>query len=453
MANFDNIYGGELIIILTNMTNPEKTPPLEVVKTEREQAPTPTLGELASLAEFDAKRFKKVAETATNEKVKTSLQKDAYKKADINRLLQSLVERNMRSVDDVLEKLFGDVRAAETQPSISESVRKEIEAKKSAIEFLATNRNAQLNTHTDFQTWQQEKMTAQAKRMAEQRTARAQTERVVAAPKIEKVYRDIGIESPTEREKSRERAAELVLQDGGVRIHMSVERNLSARGNSGFQDLETRIQDGRSSSSARGSIEGQLLLRDDIMRRKGLDDVLNEHGIKEIIDIRHDTKPVYETVTIPGKKGVLGIGKIPDRTERRATGGYEPILHSEIVSGGKKEPAVRLTYLIPQTEWRDYSGRKGQMMSVEIVLPESIAKEIEQTLDRDPATMRRIVERVLKEKLLKDPKAWETPQGYGDSLRPPYDKWDAEHGGGKIYVQQERAELGFHEESVRKLKK
>lgn len=287
----------------------------------------------------------------------------------------------------------------------------------------------------------------------EKQRVRVEADRAKTAGKVETVYKQLGVESPNEREKSRERVAELVLQDGGVRIHTSVERSLSAKGNSGFQDFETRIQDNRPPSSARGSIEGQLLSRDDVMRRKGLDDVLKEHGIKEIIDIRHDTKPIYDTVTIPGKKGVLGIGKTPDRTERRATDRYEPILHSEIVSGGKKEPSVRFTYLIPQSEWRDYSGRKGQMMSVEIVLPESTAKEVGQTLERDPAAMRSIVERMMKEKLLKDPKAWETPQGSGDSLRPPYDKWDAEPNGGKIYVQKEGTEPGFHEAQAHKVKK
>ncbi len=287
----------------------------------------------------------------------------------------------------------------------------------------------------------------------EQQKARVDADRAKTAGKIEDVYQQLGIESPIGQERSREKVAKLVLQDGGVRIHISVERSLSVKGNSGFQDLETRIRDGRPPSFARGSIEGQFLSRDDKMRRKGLGDVLNEHGIKEIIDIRHDTKPVYDTIIIPGKKGVLGIGKTPDRTERRATGRYEQILHSEIVNGGKKEPTVRFTYLIPQSEWRDYSGRTGQMMSVEIVLPESSAKEVEQTLERDPAAMRRIVERVMKEKLLKDPKAWETPQGSGDSLRPPYNKWDAEPSGGKIYVQKEGAEPGFHETQVHKVKK
>lgn len=285
---------------------------------------------------------------------------------------------------------------------------------------------------------------------------RAEAERAKTAGQVEAAYQQLGVESPTEREKSREKAAELVLQDGGVNIHMSVTRDFSTQEypSSGFQNLTTRMLDKkRPPSEALGGIEQQLVSANDSMRGKRRDDVLKEHRLREIIDIRHVTKPVYETVTIPGKKGVLGIGKTPDRTERRATSRYEPTPHSEIVSGGKKEAAVRFTYYIPQTEWRDYSGRSGQMMSVEIVLPESTAKQLEQILERDPAAMRKIVERVMKEKVLKDPKAWETPQGSGDSLRPPYDKWDAESGGGKIYVQKEGMIPGFHAEAMKKVQK
>lgn len=289
------------------------------------------------------------------------------------------------------------------------------------------------------------------RRSQETRRARAVTDHVTTAVGVETAYQQLGVESPTEREKSRERAVELVLQDGGVRIHTSIEHSLSVKGYSGFQNLEARIQDNRNPSS--GVIEAQFLAPCESSRGIRLDEALKQHGIKEIIDIRHDTKPVYETITIPGRKGVLGIGKTPDRTDRKFTGRYEPVLHSEHVSGGKKEPAVRFTYYIPQTEWRDYSGRSGQMMIAEIVLPESVARKVEQTVMRDTVAMREIVERIMKEKLLKDPQAWETPQGNGDSLRPPYDKWDAEPNGGRIYVQKEGGEPGFHEELVHKAMK
>ena len=261
-------------------------------------------------------------------------------------------------------------------------------------------------------------------------------------------------ENLTEREKSRERAAEIVLEDGGVRVHMSVAKSLSLSpyGSDGFQNLETRIQDHRQPNVVIEEITMQFLSRDEFMRNIRLDNALNDRDIKEIIDIRPEVRPTYETVTVPGKKGVLGFGKMPDRTERKATGRYESILHSEIVSGGKNEPVVRFTYYIPQTEWRDYSGRQGQMMVVEIVLPESAAKELEQILKRDPAAMRQIVEEVMKKRFLEDPGDWEKSQGYGDSLRPPYEVWDAEPNGGRIYLQTAGKEPGFHEDRVYKVK-
>ena len=255
-------------------------------------------------------------------------------------------------------------------------------------------------------------------------------------------------QTPEQIEQLRERAAEIVLQSGGASVFTSLDKELSPNYSAGFQNLETRTQGKASSAGSR--IESQFLSQNERSKGTRIDEALKEHGIREIVYISREQQPVFETVTIPGKKGTLGIGKTPDRTEKRATGRYEPTLHSDIVSNGKKEAAVRFTYYIPQSDWRDYSGRRGQMMAVEIVLPESDARVVEQTLESDPAAIRRIVERVMKERLLKDPKAWETPQGNGDPLRPPYESWDAEPGGGTIYVQTEGMTPGFHPEAAKK---
>jgi hypothetical protein len=259
------------------------------------------------------------------------------------------------------------------------------------------------------------------------------------------------VDGQTEREKSRERIAEIVLKEGGIRINTSIRSSLSPRGNAGYQNLETRVQGRREPRTTLGNIEAQFFSKNESHVDR-LDTIMKKHGIKELIDIRHDKKHVYETVTVPGKKGVFGFGKTPDTTEQRYTGRSEAVLHSEAVSGGKQEPVVRITYFIPQGDWKDYSGRAGQYMLAEILLPDLAAKEVERVLEQDPAVIRRIIERVMKEKLLKDPGAWETPPGPNtDSLRPPYDKWDAEPNGGKIYIQNEGSEPGFHEENFRKV--
>ena len=291
--------------------------------------------------------------------------------------------------------------------------------------------------------------------------------------KLENLYKDAqekdGSKEPElDIEKLHEQAAEIVLKDGGVRIYTSVIPSLSEKGSAGFQNLETNINDGRQPAKAIYNLQCQLFTQDDFKQYGSgivsIGEALDKYGLKEIIDIRHDVTEEYEEVTIPykkGRKGFFGLGKTPNRLahiEKRETGKKRLMNHNEIVEGGKNEPAMRFTYLVlsnRQNKWRDYSGRYGQMLSAEIVLPESSAKEIEKILERDPAAMRAIVEQVMKEKILKDkPEEWKKPQGSGDSLCPPYEKWDAEaEGGGKIYIQKEGTECGFHEDRVHKVKK
>jgi len=263
--------------------------------------------------------------------------------------------------------------------------------------------------------------------------------------------------SPSEAMRLREQAAEMVLRDGGIRVHTSVESDLSPKESAGYQDLETRIQDGLHTASALGAIQGSLWSQED-SEFHDVRGILKKRGINEIIDIRYEGKrPIFESVTVPGKKGFLGMGKTPDRVEQRETGRYEVIQHCDIVENGKKEAAIRITYHArgddydDNTGWRDYSGRFGQEMTAEIVLPESTGKQVADMLKRDPALIRTIVERIMKEKILSDPEAWDRPYQMGDTLRPPYEQWDNKNQGGRIYVLTEDMEPGFHEEAFRRI--
>ncbi len=269
---------------------------------------------------------------------------------------------------------------------------------------------------------------------------------------LNKVREKIGIKPSEEKEKTRERMIQLVLKDGGIRIHTSIEKDISQKGYSGFQNLETRIQDGGQPDVAIFFLESNLGRR--------LQDAIEEEAINEFIDIRHLTKPVYEEVTIPGKKGFLGMGKTSERIEHKKTDKEEPIKHNDIVQNGKLENTMRITYYAAGkhydgvTEWQDYSGRSGQILIVEIVLPESSGKEIENELKKDPELIRNIVERVMKEKMLKNPDSWDRPyfKDNDNTLRPPYERWDAQPTGGRIYIQTEDMDVGFHEDAVYKIK-
>ncbi|MCR4325281.1 MAG: hypothetical protein NUV59_00530 [Patescibacteria group bacterium] len=288
------------------------------------------------------------------------------------------------------------------------------------------------------------------------RTARQEAERQAAsekanAAKIAALHQQLGIKNP---EQMREEVIQKALEEGGSRMYTSVADDLSQRESAGYQSIEdSRINDGRGQSGI-GRIFADASAKLEGGMQSGLSESLGKRGLQELIDIRIDTKPVYEQVRIPGRKGVFGIGGTPEQIERRATGRTEPIKHSEIVKGGKDEPAVRISYFAgaKDSQWKDYSGRYGQLLVFEMLVPASVAKEIEQEIAKDPAVIRDIVGRFAKDKILKDPKTWETPYRGGDPLRPPYDRWDAKTGG-RVYVQKEGDASGWHDENIRQVKR
>ncbi len=297
-----------------------------------------------------------------------------------------------------------------------------------------------------------EEYLAREARQAQERAA--QQEHQHNAQRLGALHQQLGIKDPNQL---REGIIQKALAEGGARLHTSVPRDVSPSGNSGFQSLDSRVSNWDAAGATVSSIGNQL-------RAPGrhenvvLERELNAHGLAEIVDIRRKFKPGVENVIVPGKSGFLGIGGTPNRTERRRTGRDVVPTHAEMVSGGKDEPAVRITYVANSVHldrdsagWRDYSGRQGQMLLFEIVLPESVGREVEKQIESDPGFIRSLVERYAKEKVLKAPTAWEAPQGQGDSLRPPYERWDAKTGG-KIYVQKEGEAPGWHDENVRKIR-
>lgn len=281
---------------------------------------------------------------------------------------------------------------------------------------------------------------------------------------LSQVRKEIGIESQ-EQELNKEKLVKSILEDGGFRAHTALSKEVSGLDHQGFYSLESRIDDNRYPSTAIGEAAQRLLTRSDRGRFseniQGVREVLAEHGISEMLDVQKEQAQEYEQVIISGKKGILGFGATADRTEQKPTGRYRSLLHSELVQGGKSEPAVRFSYIVSgrNREWRSSDGRGGQMLSLEVVLPESVAKEFEAAAERDPKLVRDIVEKIMKEKILKKPEEWDKPQfkgGGGDdgttTIRPPYEQWDKAYGGARVYIQKAGKEPGFHQEFVHEIK-
>ena len=174
---------------------------------------------------------------------------------------------------------------------------------------------------------------------------------------------------------------------------------------------------------------------------------MRKNNVHEVIDIRPVKKMEEIKIVEPATKGFMGMGGKPETVRYEKTGRQIPSRHAELVQGGKQEPAWRITYYVDDPEWKDYSGRRGQYLQIEIVLPETIMKKVEKLIDANPIFIRDIVERVMKEKILSDASRWSANQPDEKSLRPRYENWLNP----RVYIQKENDPKGWNEQSARKI--
>jgi hypothetical protein len=260
------------------------------------------------------------------------------------------------------------------------------------------------------------------------------------------------------RESIREKIIEEVLEQGGFRVNMCFE-NIVAKGQTsdGFQTINEKIESNYR-SNALSEIASNMTSESD-SGSTDLRKIMKEHDINEVVDIRGVKERRYNKIKIPGKKGIFGFGKSEDGVDYVYDSNGKPkftdheFMHSELVENGKNELAIRITYFVKNEDWKSRAhGRSGQEMEIELIIPESIARGVEKELENDPGFIRKISGRVMKEKILKDPEAWDEPQNDDDKLKPQYEKWDAEEGGGRIYIQDERSVRGWNEGSIKSVK-
>lgn len=410
---------------------------------EQDQPTQARMGEFALYAQFLAENaLIKAVERPEGSLLKQRSIKEADEAAAMAKIFQELVVSSRsfadasKEIDDSITYYGKRMMEAGILNDDSDKAQRQLDAYSAAQQFLDQNSGTDFFMNVAFNTWSTERIVHATQARADEE--REQTARGKEGGEIDEIRERLGVDDSMELEELRDKAAALVLQEGGVRIHTSIRSEILKDGMAnhyaGFQSLETRINDGGYPKSIRSKMEVTFFSQDELVQGLELDNVLKERGINELIDIRAEKKEIYEDITVPGKRGLFGLGRVKEHIEKRPTGRYKSVPHSEVVEGGKKdEPAVRFTYYIPQLKWKDYSGRPGQMMVVEIILPQSEAKELESILQNDPAAMREVVAQVMSQKFLKEPKDWTKKQGHGDSLRPPYEKWDSE--GRKIHVQ------------------
>ncbi len=267
---------------------------------------------------------------------------------------------------------------------------------------------------------------------------------------IQKLRHELGIDTQEEKELEKEKLVGEILQQDGIWLTVSLPANLSKKEENGFQEFALRVDELFGiSNEHRQRIEKQL--------GGDLWIILDNHKINELIDIRVGKKEIIETVKIPGKKGFLGFGKLPDSFEKRFTDKYGELTQNQIVTGGNNEPAFIFSYFARNGKYfKDATGNRVGILCLEFICPESRALILEKMVQEDPTVIRRLVEksiRAMKGEMFKDPNDINTGIGGGDPIIPKWDKWDADPSGGRIYIQKEGEQNGWHEEFVHTIKK
>ncbi len=436
----------------------------------------PSPSELVQFAYFEIARLTGLRDEAVRKKSQAEIKMYTRTLEEARKRIELLTPEVMAANGnfELLQKNVTEV-AKEANDAVGttedyDTAEADREAYDGLVTFLNQNREGNFKNRVDFKKWQQEqlaKQMADQEAEAEQRAATRQKAEVVNKEKSAAALADIrkreGFPPPPEvLEREREKYIQEVLEQGGFKIHTCLHKDdlpqqRDRSNNNGFQ---TVVGDSVASKEVFNDTSNEIwgsFYEQTPSTVIDSNDTLKKHKRNEVVAFQRATKPVYETV--PAKKGFFGVGAKP---EGRREAGREPRLHSELVKNGKAEQAVSLVYKAEvaddsdsSTKWTEYDGRPGQTLSLEILLPESTAKALSERLAVDPALIRHIAEQVFKKKLLANqPDRWEKPSTSkkGDSLAPPYDKWDRAQGGGKIYVRPLDAPPGWQNENDRPIR-
>ena len=266
------------------------------------------------------------------------------------------------------------------------------------------------------------------------------------------------------REKlEKEKTIEKFLKESSSFISLHLPAELSPYGG-GYYEMEDERKIKRPidvSYNARDQFSGRGT------RLEGFRSEVQKHNIDEFIDIRHVESPIIEEEKVAPVK-FLGLITVEDGYTKTKVVGNKRFKHSEIVSNGKDEDAVSFYYgaggFAHPEESKDWVGRRGKMLSAEIILPKSEAEELQKILDKDPTFIRELVERIAISKLESNKikgegtgqEKWTKAYGQGSPLKPSWEKQDAKPEGSRIYIQKSLemgGSKGFQEKNVRVVKK
>lgn len=414
-----------------------------------EVEPTYNHSLFAEYAMFGASDHREKGRSATTEEAKRHATEQDRRHQAIAETLRNFTAKatTPAEAEQILERRIKDLDLkAKQQPLHAAGFNAEAFTLMDAQNFLAREGNKNLDKVVKFQNWRQ-------------RNSKSKQE---SSPNNQAAT----LESTSEREANRERWTETALREAGSAVYMAFPAEVRGTAGNGFQTLadNRRLDMKNGQSVSNSSLRNRL--GDEYGNLQG-SVKLEGSGIHEFITFQPTYKTQQEVVNIPAetRKNWLGREQIvqPARQETRTQ--YVPALHADVVQGGRAEPAMSITYNVMGDGSQEHAflvandGRPGQVVSLEMAFPESVARQLAGALTADPGLIRVIAERVITEKVIGDRKdAWTKQyvnnlgKPNGDTLRPPYERWDALQNGGKIYIDQPAASVGFHPEFVKSVK-
>lgn len=388
---------------------------------------------------------------ATDEKDRERKGKTEEKFVGIAQMIGTQLLNNVHSPEELIASLnqyettaTQDLNTAEARKDASEikrieKVLQQIEETKDFVERFSPSELRQ----KPFLEWQ----SAQGAKSVEKKSE---------AQKVERAKNDQEIKETELMLK--------IMADGSIGLYTSLPEKYSHDGkHGGFGGLLDNRR------SRKGERDYSVFAKH-ALQFSGLDDRGERHKygaahVREFVTLVPAEEDVYKETDVPVQEkrfgGLFGAKTIVEKKKIKV--GVRPILHSEAVANGKEEPLFRLWYCVQNNtedntddyglSYRDHSGRPGNMLSIEVLLPQSEALKIMQEIKSNPAFIRKVAEETILKKLGIPEKAWrEGDEATVYPLRPPYEKWDADSGG-KIYIKESGDEYGFNSERIVKLKR
>jgi len=178
--------------------------------------------------------------------------------------------------------------------------------------------------------------------------------------------------------------------------------------------------------------------------------VLTPHNVTEIVYMVPQLEDVVEQKTryVEEKKGgIMGLGAktVQRPVIENVIVGHKPAGADKFITGGDQEPAVKIYYETLtnnndsrlHSTYKDYSNsRGGNLLGMELVLPESLAKQVIIETQRNPDFFHQLIDRIAVQNIGIDQASWFDGEGNGGvPLRPPYEKIHQAVGGErKMYI-------------------